>query len=103
MTIAKRAAVASWSSRPPITPTRVQAQQGSEDGSRGGQAGGQAARPSPRDQVAQRRRGNGAGSRARMMAAVPTADVIVTNPTHFSVALRYEAGTARAHRGRQGC
>jgi flagellar biosynthetic protein FlhB len=29
-------------------------------------------------------------SRARMMAAVPTADVVVTNPTHFSVALRYD-------------
>lgn len=28
-------------------------------------------------------------SRARMMAAVPTADVVVTNPTHFAVALRY--------------
>jgi flagellar biosynthetic protein FlhB len=26
-----------------------------------------------------------------MMDAVPTADVIVTNPTHFSVALRYDA------------
>jgi flagellar biosynthetic protein FlhB len=30
-------------------------------------------------------------ARARMMDAVPTADVIVTNPTHFSVALRYSA------------
>ena len=29
-------------------------------------------------------------ARARMMDAVPTADVIVTNPTHFSVALRYD-------------
>ena len=28
--------------------------------------------------------------RARMMAAVPTADVVVTNPTHFAVALRYD-------------
>ena len=26
-----------------------------------------------------------------MMDAVPTADVIVTNPTHFSVALRYDS------------
>ena len=33
-------------------------------------------------------------SRQRMMQAVPTATVIVTNPTHFSVALRYEAGDA---------
>jgi flagellar biosynthetic protein FlhB len=30
-------------------------------------------------------------ARARMMAAVPTADVVVTNPTHYAVALRYEA------------
>jgi flagellar biosynthetic protein FlhB len=29
-------------------------------------------------------------SRARMMADVPTADVIITNPTHFSVALKYD-------------
>ena len=30
-------------------------------------------------------------ARARMMAAVPQADVVVTNPTHFAVALRYDA------------
>ena len=36
-----------------------------------------------------------AASRARMMAEVPTADVVVTNPTHFSVALRYD-GTSPA-------
>ena len=30
-------------------------------------------------------------ARARMMDAVPTADVVVTNPTHYSVALRYYA------------
>jgi flagellar biosynthetic protein FlhB len=29
-------------------------------------------------------------ARKRMMAAVPTADVVVTNPTHFSVALKYD-------------
>jgi flagellar biosynthesis protein FlhB len=29
-------------------------------------------------------------SRARMMGAVPEADVVVTNPTHFSVALKYD-------------
>lgn len=29
-------------------------------------------------------------ARARMMAAVPQADVVVVNPTHFAVALRYE-------------
>ncbi|MFV0623214.1 flagellar biosynthesis protein FlhB [Sphingomonas sp. ac-8] len=31
-------------------------------------------------------------SRKRMMAAVPTASVIVTNPTHFAVALKYDHG-----------
>jgi len=29
-------------------------------------------------------------ARARMMAAVPQADVVVTNPTHFAVALTYD-------------
>ena len=33
-------------------------------------------------------------ARARMMDAVPTADVVVTNPTHFSVALRYDSDNA---------
>ncbi|HEY5280804.1 MAG TPA: flagellar biosynthesis protein FlhB [Pseudolabrys sp.] len=32
--------------------------------------------------------------RKRMMAAVPKASVIITNPTHFAVALRYERGMA---------
>lgn len=31
-------------------------------------------------------------SRRRMMAAVPTATVVVMNPTHYAVALRYESG-----------
>jgi flagellar biosynthesis protein FlhB len=31
-------------------------------------------------------------ARKRMMAAVPTASVVITNPTHFAVALRYERG-----------
>jgi len=33
-------------------------------------------------------------SRQRMMQNVPKATVVVTNPTHYSVALRYEAGDA---------
>jgi flagellar biosynthetic protein FlhB len=32
------------------------------------------------------------------MAAVPTASVVVTNPTHFAVALKYEMGTEGAPR-----
>lgn len=32
----------------------------------------------------------------RMMDAVPTADVVITNPTHYAVALKYEAGAMSA-------
>lgn len=32
----------------------------------------------------------GERSRQRMMAAVPEADVVITNPTHFSIALKYK-------------
>jgi flagellar biosynthetic protein FlhB len=35
-------------------------------------------------------------ARRRMMAAVPTADVVVTNPTHYAVALKYSAGSRGA-------
>jgi flagellar biosynthetic protein FlhB len=35
-------------------------------------------------------------ARSRMMSAVPRADVVVTNPTHFAVALKYESGTMGA-------
>jgi flagellar biosynthetic protein FlhB len=32
----------------------------------------------------------------QMLAAVPTADVVVTNPTHYAVALKYERGVDQA-------
>lgn len=35
-------------------------------------------------------------SKRRMMQDVPKADVIITNPTHLSVALRYDANEAKA-------
>lgn len=35
-------------------------------------------------------------ARRRMMAEVPKADVIVTNPTHYAVALRYHSNSMRA-------
>ena len=35
-------------------------------------------------------------SRKRMMAAVPEADVVVTNPTHFAVAMKYDPATMQA-------
>ena len=37
-----------------------------------------------------------AAARRRMMAAVPKADVVVTNPTHYAVALQYADGEMRA-------
>jgi flagellar biosynthetic protein FlhB len=37
-------------------------------------------------------------SRMRMMAAIAGADVVVTNPTHYAVALAYEQGVDRAPR-----
>jgi flagellar biosynthetic protein FlhB len=35
-------------------------------------------------------------SRKRMMAEVPNADVVVTNPTHYAVALKYDESQSRA-------
>ena len=35
-------------------------------------------------------------ARRRMMTQIPTADVVVTNPTHYAVALRYQEGVMRA-------
>lgn len=37
-------------------------------------------------------------ARRRMMAAVPKADVVVTNPTHYAVALSYQGASMRAPR-----
>ena len=37
-------------------------------------------------------------SRMRMMAAIAGADVVVTNPTHFAVAIAYDQGVDRAPR-----
>ncbi|MDR0927851.1 MAG: flagellar biosynthesis protein FlhB [Ignavibacteria bacterium] len=34
--------------------------------------------------------------RKKMIAAVPTADVIITNPTHFAVAIKYQQGEQSA-------
>jgi flagellar biosynthetic protein FlhB len=35
-------------------------------------------------------------ARKRMMASVPEADVVITNPTHFAVALKYDTATMKA-------
>lgn len=37
-------------------------------------------------------------SRKRMMQAVPKADVVITNPTHYAIALKYEEGRMNAPR-----
>lgn len=47
---------------------------------------------------AKRRRLQQEAAQARMMEAVPLADVVVTNPTHYAVALRYSADRDRAPR-----
>lgn len=35
-------------------------------------------------------------ARQRMMQAVPSADVVITNPTHYSIALKYDPETMEA-------
>jgi flagellar biosynthetic protein FlhB len=50
-------------------------------------------RPEVRAAIRRRQRQMAAG---RMMAAVPTATVVVTNPTHLAVALTYRAGEMAA-------
>jgi flagellar biosynthetic protein FlhB len=35
-------------------------------------------------------------SRRRMMSAIPTADVVITNPTHYAVAIKYKGEGMRA-------
>ena len=50
-------------------------------------------------QIKQRRRQIAMhAARERMKKDVPTADVVVTNPTEFAVALKYDAGTMHAPR-----
>lgn len=50
-------------------------------------------RPEVRARMRQLQRERG---RRRMMEQVPTADVVLTNPTHYAVALRYDAERMRA-------
>ena len=45
---------------------------------------------------AQIRRKMRQASQRRMMQSVPEADVVITNPTHFAVAIKYEPGVSRA-------
>lgn len=49
--------------------------------------------PQIKGKIRQRQR---EAARRRMMAAVPTADVVVTNPTHYAVALSYQGDRMRA-------
>jgi flagellar biosynthetic protein FlhB len=50
-------------------------------------------RPEIRSRIRQRQREI---SRRRMMAEVPAASVVITNPTHYAVALKYEMGQGGA-------
>lgn len=50
----------------------------------------------PQIKAARRRRHT--ATKRRMLAAVPGADVVVTNPTHLAVALRYDRGEMKAPR-----
>ena len=49
-------------------------------------------------QIKAARRRRRATSKAKMLAEVPKADVVVTNPTHIAIALRYDRKTMRAPR-----
>jgi len=49
-------------------------------------------------QIKSARRRRRAISKKKMLADVPTADVVVTNPTHLAIALRYHRKTMRAPR-----
>lgn len=49
--------------------------------------------PQIKSQIKQRMR---QASMRRMMQELPTADVVITNPTHYAVALKYESGKQRA-------
>lgn len=49
--------------------------------------------PQIKGQIKQRMR---QASMRRMMQELPTADVVITNPTHYAVALKYESGKQRA-------
>jgi flagellar biosynthesis protein FlhB len=49
-------------------------------------------------QIKSARRRRRAVSKRKMLADVPTADVVVTNPTHLAIALRYNRKTMRAPR-----
>ncbi len=47
-------------------------------------------------EVKSRQRQKRAKSFREMMAAVPTADAVITNPTHLAIAIRYDRGTMEA-------
>ncbi len=47
-------------------------------------------------QIKSARRRRRSQSKAKQLAEVPTADVVVTNPTHIAIALRYDRKTMRA-------
>ncbi|MFE1600868.1 flagellar biosynthesis protein FlhB [Methylobacterium sp. ID0610] len=69
-----------WRARLRMTKTEIKEEMKESDGN-----------PEVKARLRQIRHGR---ARKRMMAAVPGATVVVANPTHFAVALRYETGMA---------
>jgi flagellar biosynthetic protein FlhB len=53
---------------------------------------------SPEVKQKQRARARELARRRKALKEVPTADVVITNPTHYAVALKYEAGSDTAPR-----
>ena len=86
----RRAAVRRRRLRGAAPPDRQAGQDDQEGGPRRAQA--ERGRPALRKGAIRSRQL--AAARNRMMADVPTADVVLVNPTHVAVALRYEPGQA---------
>ena len=74
--------------------------QAAEDEPPGGEAGAEGARGQPRGQGQGPARMREMANR-RMLAAVPQADLVVMNPTHYAVALKYDDATMAAPRVRR--
>ena len=72
--------------------------QHAEDEPPGDEAGAQGGRGQRRGQGADQRARMREMANRRMLAAVPSADLVVMNPTHYAVALKYDEGTMGAPR-----
>ena len=80
----------------------VEERRRSEDEPAGAEGRDEADRTATRQNKARIRRLQRQSRRKQMLKAAETATVVITNPTHYAVALRYEAEHGRADRGGQG-